>query len=81
LCDTRITQEVEEDGTPSWGDVEEDGCQMPFWQLLHHIGPVTNIGGELEWTMHRVTHQNQHGRDLAYLDVLHLCANFPGLFT
>ena len=81
LCDTRITQAVEEDGTPSWGDVEEDGCQMPTWQLFGHIGPVTNIGGELEWTMHRVTHQNQHGRDLAYLDLLHLCANFPGLLT
>ena len=81
LCDTRITQEVEEDGTPSWGDVEEDGCQMPAWQLFAHIGPVTNIGGELEWTMHRVTHQNQHGRDLAYLDLLHLCANHPGLLT
>jgi hypothetical protein len=81
LCDTRITQEVEEDGTPSWGDVEENGCQMPFWQLLQQIGPVTNVGGELEWAMHRVTHQNNHGRDVAYLDALHLCANFPGLLT
>jgi len=81
LCDTRITQEVEEDGTPSWGDVAEDGCHMPLWQLLHHICPVTNIGGDLEWTMHRVTHQHQYGRDEAYLDLLHLCANFPSLFT
>ena len=81
LCDTHIRQEVEEDGTPSWGDVEENGTQMPLWQLLQQITPVTNIGGELGWSMHRITHQNQHGRDMAYLDVLHLCANCPGLFT
>ena len=80
-CDTQITQELNADGTPSLGDVEEDGTQMPLWQLLQQIGPVTDVGGECGWMMHRVTHQNQHGRDLAFIDLLHLCGNCPGLLA
>jgi len=80
-CDVQITQDLNADGTPSLGDVEEDGAQMPLWQLLQQIGPVTDVGGESDRMMHRVTHQNQHGRDLAYLDLLHLCGNCPGLLT
>lgn len=82
VCNAQLTQDENEDGThPGWSDVEDDGPGMPLWELLQSISPVTDVGGEDGWCMHRVTHQHQHGRNMHYVDLLHLCANCPGLLT
>lgn len=81
LCSLQISQDLHEDGTPSCCDYDEDGTQTPLWGLLQQIGPVTNVGGKDDWCMHRLTHQNEHGRNMTYIDLLHLCANCPGLLT
>ena len=82
-CDTTIFQEVEEDGTPGWGEVHEDaGRQWHLWKLLEEINPVTDVGeGHHGYMVHRLTHQDEYGRDRRNVDLLHLCANCPGLLT
>ena len=81
-CDTSIFQEVEEDGTPAWGEVHEDhGRQWRLWKLLEEINPVTDVGGPHGYMVHRLTHQDEYGRDRRNVDLLHLCANCPGLLT
>ena len=81
-CDREFTQELNADGTPSLGSMEEEETiEMPLPELLQHIAPVTDVGGKSGWMMHRVTHQNQHGRTMECIDLLHLCGNCPGLLT
>ena len=64
-CDREFTQELNADGTPSLGSMEEEETiEMPLPELLQHIAPVTDVGGKSGWMMHRVTHQNQHGRSM-----------------
>lgn len=82
-CDTTIFQEVCEDGMPDYGEVQEDGGrQWRLWKLLEEINPVTHVReGPHGYMVHRVTHQNAYGRDRRNVDLLHLCANCPGLIT
>ncbi len=82
VCDTTIWQEVNDDGTPDWGDVDQDkGRQWRFWKLLEEIKPVTDVGGPNGFMVHRVTHQQQYGREVRDVDLLHLCSNHPGVIT
>jgi hypothetical protein len=82
VCDTTIWQEVNDDGTPDWGEVDQDaGRQWRFWKLLEEINPVTDVGGPHGYMVHRVTHQQQYGRDVCDVDLLHLCSNHPGVIT
>lgn len=81
-CDTMIWQAVNDDGTPEWGEVDEDaGRQWRFWKLLEKIKPVTDVGGPNGFMVHRVTHQQQYGREVCDVDLLHLCSNHPGVIT
>ena len=82
VCDTTIFQEVYEDGTPDYGEVNEDiGRQWRLWKLLQEINPVTYVRDDNGYMVHRATHQNAYGRDRRNVDLLHLCANCPGLIT
>ena len=82
VCDTTIFQEVYEDGMPDYGEVHEDiGRQWRLWKLLQEINPVTYVRGSNGYMVHRATHQNAYGRDRRNVDLLHLCANCPGLIT
>ena len=82
VCDTAIHQNVNEDGTPDYGEVDEDaGRQWRLWKLLEEIKPVTDVGGPHGYMAHRVTHQQQYGRDVCDVDLLHLCSNHPGVIT
>ena len=81
-CDTIIWQEVNDDGTPDWGEVDQNtGRQWRLWKLLEEINPVTDIGGSNGYMVHRVTYQADQHRDRENIDLLHLCANHPGLIT
>ena len=81
-CDTAIFQEVDYDGTPDYGEVYEDGGrQWRLWKLLEEINPVTDVGNSNGYMVHRATHQAAYGRDRRNVDLLHLCANCPGLIT
>jgi len=82
VCDTAIFQEVNEDGAPDYGEVHEDnGRQWRLWKLLEEINPVTYVRGSGGYMVHRATYQNAYGRDRRNVDLLHLCANCPGLLT
>ena len=77
-----IYQEVNDDGKPDWGEVSEGvGRQWRLWKLLEEINPVTDVGGPHGYMVHRATHQDEHGRERRNVDLLHLCANCPGLIT
>jgi hypothetical protein len=81
VCGAHITQFTDEDGSPDGGEVmDEEGNQMSLRDLLMHISPVTRWGTDRP-IPHRVTHQNECGRDCYYLDLLHLCSNYPGVIT
>lgn len=81
VCGANITQFTHEDGSPDGGEVmDEDGNQMSLRELLMHISPVTRVGTDRPIS-HRVTHQNDQGRDCYYLDLLHICGNYPGVIT
>ena len=81
-CDTDIHQEVLPDGTPDWGEVHANqGRQWRLWKLLEEINPVTDVGGPHGYMVHRVTYQADQHRDRENIDLLHLCANHPGVIT
>lgn len=81
VCGANITQYTHEDGSPDGGEIEdEEGNQMALRELLMHIYPVTRVGTDRPIS-HRVTHQNEQGRDCYYLDLLHICGNYPGVIT
>jgi len=81
VCGTNISQVTNEDGSPDWGEVlDEEGNQMSLGDLLMHISPVTCVGTDRP-IPHRVTHQNEQGRDCYLLDLIHICSNYPGVIT
>ena len=84
MCDTLIEEVVGDDNNPVWGGGRvrrHEKHQCSFWRLLHEIMPVTDVGGPHRWMTHCVTHQVEYGYKRADVDLLHLCANCPGLIT
>lgn len=85
VCDTNIYEYEahDDDGNDErWYEIDESCCgEMDFWKLLQETVVVTNTGGRLGWTLHRATHQNQHGREQRWVDLLCVCTEAPGLLT
>jgi len=81
VCGTKLDQYFDDDGAPEGGQiVDDDGQQMPLRDLLEYIAPVTRVGDFCMKT-HRITHQNERGRDRWCIDLLHVCGNYPGVIT
>tara|TARA_B100001057_G_scaffold82090_1_gene77608 strand:+ start:4818 stop:5594 length:777 start_codon:yes stop_codon:yes gene_type:complete len=82
ICNTTIEQSVDADNKPVSGCVRRgEEAQWSLFRLLQEIRPVTNAGGPYGYMTHWVTHQNEYGRAQSELDLVHLCANYPGLIT
>lgn len=84
MCDTWFEEAVDDDNNPVWGGGRvwrHKKHEWRFWRLLLEITPVTDVGGSYRWMAHRVTHQAQYGCERDDVDLLHLCANCPGLLT
>tara|TARA_B100001063_G_C16704732_1_gene524545 strand:+ start:82 stop:861 length:780 start_codon:yes stop_codon:yes gene_type:complete len=82
ICNTTIEQSVDADNKPVSGCVRVgEKEQWSLFTLLQEIRPVTNVGGPYGYTTHHVTHQNEYGRAQSEIDLVHLCANCPGLIT
>lgn len=81
VCGANLVQYAHEDGSPDGGEIEdEEGNQMDLRDLLMHITPVTRVGTGLPIS-HRITHQNEQGRNRYYLDLLQICGSYPGVIT
>lgn len=82
VCNTTIEQTVDAHNNPIYGTVRPgEKAQWSLFRLLEEIRPVTNVGGPYGYLTHRVTHQNEYGRAQSEIDLVHLCANRPGLIT
>lgn len=82
ICNTTIEQSVDADNKPVSGCVRRsEKEQWSLFTLLQEIRPVTCVGGPYGYATHCVTHQNEYGRVQSDIDLVHLCANYPGLIT
>lgn len=82
ICNTTIEQSVDADNNPVSGCVRPSETeQWSLFELLQEIRPVTYVGGPFGAMTHCVTHQNEYGRAQNDIDLVHLCANNPGLIT
>lgn len=85
VCNTIIHQYEarDDDGNDEgWYEVDDSCCgEVDLWKLLQETVLVTNTGGGPGWTLHRATHQNQHGREQRWVDLLCACTEAPGLLT
>ncbi|MBD40746.1 MAG: hypothetical protein CMB11_10380 [Euryarchaeota archaeon] len=82
ICNTTIEQSVDADNKPVFGCVRPgEKEQWSLFRLLEEIRPVTYAGGPYGYMTHGVTHQNEYGRAQGDIDLVHLCANYPGLIT
>ncbi len=82
ICNTTIEQSVDADNNPVSSIVRPSKKeQWSLFKLLEEIRPVTYVGGPCGAMTHCVTHQNEYGRAQDDIDLVHLCANNPGLIT